>query len=219
MEKAEIKAFLELKINRLKWLFQKEFKGECTLDSGFGDGALLVAFEVWRQSKDLRGIDISGIISIPSSSIKFKQNNILNYKLGQKIDVVFLDNIYEYFVPSDIPFFYEAINIVVKLYRKLRLWTSILVLGPSVVTRIIDFTYSVSSPARGTHLNESSNNELLPNLEKMYFGMFKSIFPLSRIMYLFNWLRFPSVILSKLERNSGFLKKTNFWINLSIGLM
>lgn len=192
------------------WLFGKELKNKSILDIGCGDGALLLALEKWGKAKELCGIDISEIIAESSSKINFIKSNILKFDLAEKFDVVVLDNVYEHICPADTPYLYNSINKVLKPGGKLILLAPNKLFGPWDVTRINDFTYSGNTPANGTHLNETTYKDLLPELEFNGYTNFKSIIPFRRIMYFFKNLRLSSSVFKYLETNSNFLKKFKF---------
>lgn len=183
-------------------LFKKELESKSILDVGCGEGYFLAGVSKNLKTKKLTGIDIS----IPESSLKrkdinFIKSDIIDFNLNEKFDVIIADQVVEHIAPADLSSFLNSINNSLLENGILILLLPNGLFGPSDVTRIIDFSYSGKVKAEGTHLNESTYNELIPKLTEFGFTNFKTVLHLPKLKYIFTNFRMNSNIMRFIENN------------------
>lgn len=199
-------------VNSKNWVvkfFRKELENKSVVDIGCGTGAFLFAIEESIPFKSLCGVDVS-IPALPEEAKKTKINflnkNIIKFDLNQSFDVAMLDNVYEHISPFDTASLLNSVSNILNPKGKIILWVPNRLFGPWDVTRIVDFSYSGKVEATGTHLNETTYQELLGELKKHGFGNFKSIIPFRGVMSKLYMLRISSTFLAWLESKTWFIK-------------
>ncbi|TDB58646.1 class I SAM-dependent methyltransferase [Arundinibacter roseus] len=189
------------------FLFKREFKNKSIIDIGCGDGALLHAISLSYPFKSLLGIDISTITpQIDVENMHFIKSDIVNFKVENRFDVAILDNVYEHISKFDTADLLDSITDSIHENGKVVFLVPNRLFGPWDVTRILDYTYSGITPSMGTHLNETTYTELIIELEKRGFNIFKTPIPLRKIKYLSFFLRFPAKWMSKIETSRIAMK-------------
>jgi 2-polyprenyl-3-methyl-5-hydroxy-6-metoxy-1,4-benzoquinol methylase len=184
------------------FLFRKELLDKSILDVGCGEGYFLASVANKLKHKRLVGIDIS----IPPaakqySDIEFITADIIDFKIDEKFDVVFSDQVFEHIAPRDIGTHLMSVRNALCKGGIFIICVPNRLFGPSDVTRIIDFSYTNRIKAQGTHLNELTYTELIPILKNQGFGNFKTIVQIPKIKYLFSYPRINPSIYLAIENN------------------
>jgi SAM-dependent methyltransferase len=168
-------------IRRLRGLFTN-----CSvLDIGCGRGDLLRGIAEKLPHGRLLGIEASeAMLPQGVSGIEFRAADIISFGVDQPFDVVVSENVTEHVAPRDLDEHLCSVRRALREGGALVLLMPHRLFGPSDVTRIIDNTYSNRVPAMGTHLNESTNREMIVALRGHGFRRFRPIARLPLAMQL-----------------------------------
>lgn len=190
-------------------LFLKnELFGKSILEVGCGSGRVLKYISKYYKHKELVGLDVSPIVNQTHQGIKFYQQDIVDFQLENKFEVVISSNVMEHISPLDITTHLRSIYNVLDNEGKLIINMPNRVFGPHDVTRIVDYTYTNRVPSMGTHLNESTYNECIDILKMHGFKKFYTYLPLVPIPTIF--ANFPKLkitpnIFIAIEKNTKLL--------------
>lgn len=163
---------------RLALTFRRELENRSVLEVGCGDGAFLDQVALLLPHGELWGLDTSDV-ALPRDHavIRFLRSDVISFRLGRRFDVVFSHQVLEHIAPADMRAHLLSIHAVLMPNGKFivilpnRFW------GPQDITRIVDNTYSGRVSAQGSHLNESSYSELMPQLKAAGFRNIRTILP------------------------------------------
>lgn len=163
---------------RLVLTFRRELANSSILEVGCGEGIFLDQIARLLPHGELWGLDTSEI-TLPQdrAAIRFLRRDIVSFRLARGFDVVFSHQVLEHIAPADVRehllSIHEALEPRGKFIAILpnRYW------GPQDITRIVDNTFSGRVPAQGSHLNESSYCELMPQVEAAGFRNIRTILP------------------------------------------
>jgi len=197
--------------SRYALLFKKELRNKSILDVGCGQGAFLISCA--RLSKTLNTLKLCGLdVTIPNNDIieqypqiEFINSDITEFKVDQKFDVIYSNHVLEHMATDDLNTHLTSIKEALNIGGTLIINMPNRLFGPSDVSRIIDFSYTGKIQSMGSHLNELTYNELISILKKYEFINFRTVFPHTKLRYLFRFFRMSTTILCKLEKSKFFL--------------
>jgi 2-polyprenyl-3-methyl-5-hydroxy-6-metoxy-1,4-benzoquinol methylase len=189
-------------------LLMPELRGRSILDVGCGAGEFLISCARLATPKRLIGLDLFVRPSeLPEHRLTFIRGEVIDFALPEKVDVVISDNLYEHIAPQDVPSHLASIRRVLQPGGTLILLTPNRHFGPWDVTRIIDDSYSGRTPAQGTHVNETTYTDLLPQLSDAGFERFRSLWPMARSRGQRSGARVPSRIFALAERIRPLMRR------------
>ena len=188
-------------------IFEKELRNKSVLDVGCGTGRFLKTIASSLPHKKLVGMDVS-VPNTPqnSSEIDFIIGNIIDFDIEEKFDVVYSNQVIEHIAPVDITMHLTSVTRAMKNDAIFILRSPNRLFGPCDLTRIIDFTYTGKTPAKGTHINETTYSEIIPILRESGFTHFRTICYLSKINFYLKHARFSTAFPLWIERHPWFLK-------------
>jgi SAM-dependent methyltransferase len=189
---------------RLARTFRREMEGKSVLDVGCGNGEFLAQLARLLPHGRLCGIDTSDV-HLPSDSadVGFLRKDIIDFELEDRFDVVFSHQVWEHIAPADLPGHLKSVRAALKpagtfiVILPNRYW------GPQDITRIVDNTFTGRVGAMGSHLNESSYSELVPQLTAHGFQNFRTLLPFAVHLPALAGVRVRPVLNRVLETNSG----------------
>lgn len=193
--------------DKLANLFRKELANNSILEVGCGEGHFLESVARLIPHRELVGLDISiNPYATNLPEIEFITSDIIQFNIGRRFDVVFSDQVLEHIAPADLKQHLGSVRnalndggtYVVNLPNRL--------FGPSDVTRIVDFSYTGRICAQGTHLNESTYNDLIPQLVAAGFDDFRTILPIPKLKFLLPNLRMKPDPLRVIENSPTAMK-------------
>ena len=195
--------------SRKAFLFKKEFYGKSILDVGCGKGALLNTISKSYKFKELYGIDVSLLddkIRKKMNNINFIKGDVTSFNLYKKFDVIYSNHVLEHMADKDLKTHMDSIFNHMKRNSVLIINMPNRLFGPSDVTRILDFSYTNKTEAKGSHFNESTYTEIIKMLKEYGLNSFTSPIPLTRVRHLFRGIRINSNIISKIEKSKFIMK-------------
>lgn len=199
---------IQLKSRRAR-LFEKEISGKSVLEVGCGQGAFLITVAKYGTATGLCGLDVT----IPCSETKKKYNeiefisaDITEFDFDKKFDVVYSNHVFEHIAPADVHTHISSIKNALNKNGTLIINAPNKLFGPSDVTRIIDFSYTNKIGAQGTHLNETTYNDLIELLKKYGFVNFRTTLPGLVIRNVLPDFRMSTSALCKIENNNNFIE-------------
>jgi SAM-dependent methyltransferase len=152
--------------------------GRSVVDVGCGSGQFLLSMSRLVEHKQLVGLDVFvEPLELPAKNLRFIRSDIVHFELDSHYDVAVSDNVYEHIAPADLDDHLRSIHRTLNPGGVLIILTPHKAFGPFDVTRITDNSYSGWTPARGTHLNETSYSELGERLASAGFVDLKVIPP------------------------------------------
>jgi SAM-dependent methyltransferase len=168
---------------RLVLTFRRELENRSILELGCGDGIFLDQVARLLPHGELCGLDTSDV-TLPQDHavIRFLRRDVVSFAVDRAFDVVFSHQVLEHIAPADIRDHFQSIRAALVHRGRFiailpnRYW------GPQDITRIVDNTYSGRVPAQGSHLNESSYSELMPQLEAAGFRNIRTILPFAHYL-------------------------------------
>ncbi len=180
---------------KLAFLLRNYVKNKSVLDIGCGQGDFLKAINDLFNHKKLLGIDLTApkTLLTKAKDLNFRTENIIRLELNEKFNTIISDNVLEHIAPSDIPFHLRSIYNFLEPKGYFIILMPNRLFGPSDITRIIDYSYSGSTPALGTHINESCYTDMFKILKVTGF---KRILPCIPII----GLKFPIFLFILMER-------------------
>ena len=196
--------------SRLVHTFRRELAGKSVLDVGCGTGLFLSLISRLLPHGDLCGIDTADVTSPEDAqSIQFVTTSVIDFRLNRTFDVVYSHQVLEHIAPADLPCHLRSIHSALRPGGKFivilpnRYW------GPQDITRIVDNTFTGRIPAMGSHLNESSYTELMPQLEAFGFRKIRTVLPLAAFVPPLRHFRVRPWLNKRLERHSGLRNLSN----------
>lgn len=171
------------KYARLVLTFRRELTGKSVLDVGCGDGLFLNQVARLLQHGELWGIDTSET-ALPREhrEIHFLCRDIVAFTVPRQFDIVYSHQVLEHIAPADVTSHLESIQAALKPGGKLIVMLPNRFWGPQDITRIVDNTFTGRLPAQGSHLNEGSYTELVPQLEAFGFRNIRTILPFAQYL-------------------------------------
>jgi 2-polyprenyl-3-methyl-5-hydroxy-6-metoxy-1,4-benzoquinol methylase len=195
---------------RLVQTFRRELAGKSVVDVGCGTGLFLSLISRLLPHGDLCGIDTADVSSPEDARvIQFLTTSVIDFRLNRTFDVVYSHQVLEHIAPADLPTHLRSIHSALRPGG-----TFILILpnkywGPQDITRIVDNTFTGRVPAMGSHLNESSYSELMPQLEAFGFRNIKTVLPLATFIPPLRNIRVRPWLNKLLESDSGLRRLAN----------
>jgi 2-polyprenyl-3-methyl-5-hydroxy-6-metoxy-1,4-benzoquinol methylase len=188
-------------------MFRRELTGASVMDAGCGTGQFLLACAKNVKPKRLLGIDVfAENAKFDSMNLEFKRADLVEFQVNETFDVVMSDNVVEHLTPVDLITHLQSIHAALKPGGILIVLTPNRLFGPWDVTRIIDYSYSGTTPAQGTHVNEMNHTELIAALKCAGFSKIKSLMPRSsRLRHIRN-IRVPATLMAALEKVPPLVK-------------
>jgi SAM-dependent methyltransferase len=187
-------------------LFRKELAGRSILEVGCGVGFFLAGVARQLAHGPLVGLDVS----IPEASrrhpeLELVEADVIRFDLGRRFDVVFSNQLLEHIAPADLAAHLRSVRAALVDAGTLIVLAPNRLFGPSDVTRIVDFSQTGRVPAQGTHLNETTHEELLPALAEHGFRDFRTVLPVPGLRDLVPGLRLRPGWLTRVERSPAAL--------------
>jgi SAM-dependent methyltransferase len=195
---------------RLVLTFRRELENRSILELGCGDGIFLDQVARLLPHGELCGLDTSDV-TLPQDHavIRFLRRDVVSFAVDRAFDVVFSHQVLEHIAPADIRDHFQSIRAALADGGKFiailpnRYW------GPQDITRIVDNTYSGRVPAQGSHLNESSYSELMPQLEGAGFRNIRTILPFGHYLPVLRDLRVRPWLNCFIERHGAVRRIAN----------
>jgi SAM-dependent methyltransferase len=148
------------------------------LDVGCGAGHFLLGVSRLLEHGELLGIDVfAESLEFPARNLSFERADIVRFDLDGRFDVAMSDNVYEHIASSDIDGHLRSIHRALKPGGLAIIFTPHRAFGPFDVTRIVDDSYCGWTPARGTHLDETTYAALAQRLNRAGFDDLQVIPP------------------------------------------
>lgn len=192
--------------NKYVSLFEKELSEKSVIDFGCGKGYMLKAISKILGNEKLKGVDVflpKGLNK--DSTIEFEEKDIVNYSTTDRFQVAISDNVIEHLVKEDAIAHMTSIYESLSNNGRLILMMPNRLFGPSDVTRILDFSQSGRTKARGGHVNESTYTEMITELRKVGFTKFYTVLPFPKLKYtIFKNMRLSTGWIMWIE-NSAFM--------------
>jgi len=195
---------------RLILTFRRELENRSILEVGCGDGIFLDQVARLLPHGELCGLDTSDV-TLPQehAAIRFLRSDVVSFRVDRPFDVVFSHQVLEHIAPADLRDHLQSIRgaladggkFIVSLPN--RYW------GPQDITRIVDNTFSGRVPAQGSHLNEGSYTELLPQLEGAGFRNVRTILPFAHHFSALRPVRVRPRLNRFIERHSAARRVAN----------
>lgn len=196
--------------SRLVRTFRRELEYRSVLDVGCGDGLFLHLISRLLPHGDLWGIDTADLIPPDRArSIRFLNSSIIEFRLERRFEVVYSHQVLEHIAPADLTTHLRSIHDALEPGGKFVVILPNKYWGPQDITRILDNTYSGRVPAMGSHLNESSYTELIPQLEGFGFRSIQTILPLAAFIPPLRHFRVRPRLNRLLERADPVRSVTN----------
>jgi SAM-dependent methyltransferase len=209
-QRAAIGAVDTRPFDRLVLTFRRELANRSVLEVGCGNGIFLTAVANLLPHGELWGLDTSGIQTKDTERLfRFLQQDITNFIVPRKFDVVFSHQVFEHIAPADIATHLHSIHVALERGGHFiaclpnRYW------GPQDITRILDNTYRGRIPAQGSHLNESSYLEMVPLLENHGFRKVRTVIPFGAFIPGMRRIRVRPWLNQLLERSASLRAFTN----------
>lgn len=165
--------------NMQNWLIQRLrslWAHRSVLDIGCGRGDLLRGIAERLPHGRLMGVDASeAMLPRDVEGIEFVAADIISFEVSEPFDVVVSQNVTEHVPPVDLDEHLRSVRRALRPGGTFVLLMPHRLFGPSDVTRIIDNSYSNRLPAMGTHLNESTNREMMAALRGHGFHRFRPV--------------------------------------------
>lgn len=197
---------------RLVQTFRRELAGKSVLDVGCGDGSFLRVLSEMLPHAELCGLDTSAVhLPGEQTSISFLKRDIVQFDTAQKFDVVFSHQVLEHIAPLDVPSHLRSIHSALKPQGKFLLLQPNRFWGPQDITRIVDNTFTDRVPAQGSHLNESSYCDLVPQLLAHGFTNVRTTVPLGAFVPVVRGFRVRPRINQLLEKNKTLRTTSNLF--------
>ncbi len=188
-------------------LFRKELSGHSILDVGCGSGDFLAACARKIPHKHLCGVDVFvKDATFKKYDLSFHRGDVVNFELEKQFDVAITDNVYEHIAPQDVDDHLSSIWKALKPGGKLIVMTPHRYFGPWDVTRILDNSYTGWTPARGTHINETTYSELASKLRLNGFDDLKTVHPKERLGFRKSGKRIEIDMFCRGERKPGLMR-------------
>jgi 2-polyprenyl-3-methyl-5-hydroxy-6-metoxy-1,4-benzoquinol methylase len=198
------------KYERLVLTFRRELQGKSVLEVGCGGGTFLISLARLLPHGELWGLDTSEIeITNDERPFKFLKQDITSFTAPRQFDVVFSHQVFEHIAPADTPSHLRAIHKALVPGGKFIVCLPNKYWGPQDITRIVDNTFRGKVPALGSHLNESSYSELIPQFASFGFHKVRTILPLAAFIPLLRSVRVKPFMNSLLERSEPLRKLCN----------
>lgn len=183
-------------------LFRKELAGCSILEVGCGQGFFLAGVAKALPHGALVGLDVS----IPEASrahpgLELVEGDVVRFDLGRRFDVVFSNQLLEHLAPADLATHLASVHAALEPGGRLVVLVPNRLFGPGDVTRIVDFSQTGRTPARGTHLNETTYGELTARLAAHGFTELRTVLPVPGLRTLLPGLRLSPGPLVRLERS------------------
>lgn len=196
--------------DRLVLTFRRELAHHSILDVGCGNGLFLTAVARLLPHGDLWGLDTSSIQTAETSRhFQFIQQDVTNFTVPRRFDVVFSHQVFEHIAPADSSAHLRSIHAALQpggtfiVCLPNRFW------GPQDITRILDNTFCGRIPAQGSHLNESSYTEMVPLLEAHGFQNARTVIPFGAFIPAARSVRVRPWINRVLEHSVSLRELTN----------
>jgi SAM-dependent methyltransferase len=192
---------------RLVHMFRRELTGKTLLELGCGDGQFLDSVSRLLPHGELCGMDTSDV-AMPQSTAgrRFLKQSVVDFKLDRKFDIVYSHQVLEHIAPADLPVHLRSVHSVLKSGGRFICILPNKYWGPQDITRIVDNTFSGRLPAMGSHLNESSYTELVPQLKAVGFANVKTVLPFAAFLPILRSVRVRPWLNQLVERNSAVRK-------------
>jgi 2-polyprenyl-3-methyl-5-hydroxy-6-metoxy-1,4-benzoquinol methylase len=181
--------------------FSRELRGRSVLDVGCGEGLFLAALARALPHKDLVGIDVS-TSEFPSDhkEIDLRIGNVIDFSVERPFEVVFSDQVVEHIAPADLPRHLASVRAALAPNGVFVLSAPNRLFGPSDVTRIVDFTNRGATPAKGTHLNETTYSEMAAILRGAGFRNLQTVCPVPKLRRVLRGCRVSAGVMEWVER-------------------
>jgi SAM-dependent methyltransferase len=195
---------------RLVLTFARELKGKSVLEVGCGDGQFLAQIEWLLPHGRLCGLDTSNV-TMPRghAGIRFLKGSVIDFRLESKFDVVYSHQVLEHIAPADLPAHLRSVHSALEADGRFIVLLPNKYWGPQDITRIVDNTFTGRVPAMGSHLNESSYTELVPQLEAAGFRDVRTILPFAAFIAPLRFVRVRPWINRLLERHAALRRVAN----------
>ena len=195
---------------RLILTFRRELENKSVLDVGCGNGSFLTRLAKLLPHGELWGLDTSSISNTKDGEkpFRFLQEDIASFTIPRQFDVVFSHQVFEHIAPADIATHLGSIHAVLNAGGRFIICLPNRYWGPQDITRILDNTFRGRIPAQGSHLNESSYQEMVPLLEAHGFRNARTVIPLGAFI---PWARANRVR----PRINGMLERSTFLRSLN----
>ena len=195
---------------RLVLTFRRELENRSILELGCGDGILLDQVARLLPHGELCGLDTSDV-ALPQDHavIRFLRRDVVAFGVDRAFDVVFSHQVLEHIAPADVGEHLRSIHAALVQRGQFiailpnRYW------GPQDITRIVDNTCTGRVPAQGSHLNESSYSELMPQLEAAGFRNIRTILPFAHYVPFLRDVRVRPWLNRFIERNQAVRRLMN----------
>jgi SAM-dependent methyltransferase len=195
---------------RLVLTFRRELAHKSVLDVGCGNGLFLTAVAKLLPHGELWGLDTSSINTKETSRpFRFLQEDITNFTVPRRFDVVFSHQVFEHIAPADTAAHLRSIHAALLAGGRFIVCLPNRYWGPQDITRILDNTHRGKIPAQGSHLNESSYREMVPLLEAYGFRNVRTVIPFGAFIPWARAIRVRPWINQLLERSAGLRALAN----------
>ncbi len=170
-------------LDRLVLTFRRELENKSVLDVGCGNGLFLTTLANRLPHGELWGLDTSSIHTKDvERPFRFLQEDVTNFAVPQKFDVVFSHQVFEHIAPADTGTHLRSIHAALNRGGKFIVCLPNRHWGPQDITRILDNTFRGRIPAQGSHLHESSYLEMVPLLKEHGFSNARTVIPLGAFL-------------------------------------
>ncbi len=195
---------------RLIFTFRRELENRSILEVGCGDGIFLDQVARLLPHGELCGLDTSDVM-LPQehAAIRFLRSDVVSFRVEHPFDIVFSHQVLEHIAPADLGNHVQSIRAALRNHGKFivslpnRYW------GPQDITRIVDNTFSGRVPAQGSHLNEGSYTELVPQLEAAGFRNIRTVLPFAHHFPALRPVRVKPRLNRFIERHSAVRRVAN----------
>jgi SAM-dependent methyltransferase len=195
---------------RLVLTFRRELEHRSILELGCGDGIFLDQVARLLPHGELCGLDTSDV-TLPQDHavIRFLRRDVVSFGVDRAFDVIFSHQLMEHIAPADVREHLLSIRRALADRGKFIMILPNRYWGPQDITRIVDNTYSGRVPAQGSHLNESSYSELVPQLEAAGFRNIRTILPFAHHFWFLRDVRVRPWLNSFIERHGAVRQIAN----------
>jgi SAM-dependent methyltransferase len=195
--------------DRLIPTLRREFENKSVLDVGCGNGLFLTRLAKLLPHGELQGLDTSSINTKDvERPFRFQREDITNFTVPRRFDVVFSHQVFEHIAPADVVTHLRSVHVALNIGGRFIVCLPNRYWGPQDITRILDNTFRGRIPAQGAHLNESSYCETVALLEEHGFCNARTVIPLGAFIPWARHVRVRPWINQMLER-STFLRSLN----------